>query len=489
MKQSAVILSVLIIFISVITGVLFFRTSDLSDAIDQFDDQDYIESLKILNQLSKTADYEKGEKILYYKCRAINRLAAATEKDFKKELSSIALKKKNDPEYMQIKSEVETEISQINREINGDLQIEPGRDKSRILSRGRIYDEFISKYRGSAYIEDLDYEELQKKIITSPEALVNGIIYFTNKYPNTDYISAIVDMLFEFIRKGDVNFPSKNESLIKIISTYSMRYPTSPLLNRIHISQNQNVNLRNSPSIRGEIVNKTDKDELLIQTDKSMDTSQIGDSRDYWYRVTGLDGKKGWIFGKFLAPYKTSKRVSEKNNDIWSIDENFSSWKDSHTPLNWTHIKKADPSCVSFSSRGNINTVSLNCGKGKTSGLFSRHSSTRAFKIAVRARFAGGSSTTLLSYVSGKDRTFNIKLLEEKISICGRQVPIHTSDWHEYILESENGKFAKLLIDGEIISGRIAPVKNGDHKIRGIYCFYSSAEDISMAEMQYIRIR
>ncbi|HOS41846.1 MAG TPA: hypothetical protein PLG31_19110, partial [Spirochaetota bacterium] len=61
--------------------------------------------------------------------------------------------------------------------------------------------------------------------------------------------------------------------------------------------------------------------------------------------------------------------------------------------------------------------------------------------------------------------------------------------WHEYRLESEDGAFARLIVDGEVISSRINPVRNAAYRSTGIYCLFAPAGVIGAAEMEYIKLR
>ena len=83
----------------------------------------------------------------------------------------------------------------------------------------------------------------------------------------------------------------------------------------------------------------------------------------------------------------------------------------------------------------------------------------------------------------------HITLRDEKIECNGRIIPLHTADWHEYRLESDNGQFCRLVIDGEVISGRIEPVASKEFQLRGIYALCSLPNEESKGEMEFIRIR
>ncbi|MFC1668937.1 SH3 domain-containing protein [Spirochaetota bacterium] len=490
MKILKIIISALILAIAIFLLVYFIPSSDpFESAISEFEDEDYIESIEMLNRLIKVTGYEKGEKIYYYRCRAINRLAQQIEEDFSDELKKISLDKKNTPAYVKYKRKVEEELKEINEKIKGDLILVPSLKKSGIISRGMFYDEFISKYRGSSYIEDLDFEELQKTEKTNPGKMIISIVNYYKRYPNTNYISQIVKMLFQTFEKGNLKLANREKYIWDIIITFGQRYPTSPEVNKIFQLKGDNVNLRNSPGLEGKLVGKIKKDEILIQLERSMDTYQIGETRDYWYRIISLKGLRGWIFGKFLNPMDITKFKIKKSMGNWTFEELFLEWKDSNTPKNWNHIKNAHKLQIGFLTKGKINIAQLNSPSGKVSGLFSKYNSSKAFSILSRARYISGDGLTIFIYSLGGGKIFYVMLKSEEIIATGRKIPLATSDWHEYLLMSDDGKHANLYIDGELISGKIPPMIKKDFKLRGVYILYSSIDEESKGEMEYIKIR
>lgn len=491
MKKGAIIAIIVAAVAVVLTvlGMILFSKKDLDRAIDEFEDRDYVDSIIILNRLARTAGYESGEKIFYYRCRAINRLASQLEEKYGDELVEIAQEKKSSPAYEKEKKSMEERLAKVNRKIDGDLSLVPAMKKSRIVPRGKFYDEFIAKYRGSGLIQDLQFEEVQNIGRAEPDKLIPAMINFYNKYPNTDYISSMVKILFDSLQKSGTSFKGREDVLWNMIIAYIRRYPTSPETNKLYICTGENVNLRNSPGVDGKLVGKIPREEILIQLEKSMDTTQVGDVRDYWYRVASLGGLRGWIFGKFLAPVDLSKYKEEETSETWTLDEQFAEWTDSHTPSSWSHVSGGDPAGINFSVRGGRKVAELASAKGSESGLFSRFSATRAFSIRCRARFTGGDAVTVFAYTMPDDRTFSVKLREEQAEVSGRTIPLRTLDWHEYLLTSADGRYAKLLIDGEEVSSRIEPVRSKSFTNRGIYCLYSPKDENSRGEMEYIKVR
>ncbi|HOD14305.1 MAG TPA: SH3 domain-containing protein [Spirochaetota bacterium] len=491
MKKGAIIGIIIAVAAVAITiaGYFIFSKDDLESAISEFEDGDYEEAIIRLNRLAKTADYDTGEKIYYYRCRAINGLATGLEDKYADELAEIASEKKDTEDYRETKKDLEGRLAVINRKTEGDLTLVPAMKKSRIVPRGKFYDEFAARYRGSSLIEDLQFEGIQNMGKTDPEKLVPAMINFYTRYPNTDYLSNMVRILFDGLQNGSLTATGNEEILWEMICAYVKRYPTSPETGKLHTCVGENVNMRNSPGVNGKLVGKIARDEILLQLEKSMDTSQVGDVRDYWYRVASLKGPRGWIFGKFLKPVDLSRiKESTPVEEKWTMDEQFADWGDSHTPANWTHVPGSDTAGINFSMKGGKKFAEINSVKGAQTGLFSRYNATRAFTITSRARLAGGDALTVFAYVPGTE-AFYVRLTPGQVVVSGRTIPIATAEWHDYTLTSDDGRYASLIIDGETVSSRIEPLKNTHFITRGIYCLYSSKDENSKGEMEFIRAR
>ena len=490
MKKLFIIIPVIIALIASIF-FLFLGDDDIESAIDEFEDKNYVNAIEMLNHLIPVSDFETSEKIYYYRTRAINRLADQFEEDLDDELKITALENKSNPEFDETKKELIEEINDVNERIVGDsLKLVITRKKSRILTKGLFYNDFVSKYRGSSLIEDLDFEEIQQIAKTDTKQYFNYLINFYNKFPNTSYIGQIVGALFDGLQNSTIRFTKERKDVFwSIITTYVHRHPTSPVMSKLYNSTGDNVNLRDSPGLQGKRVGKIKMGEILIQLEKSMDSSQVGDVRDHWYRVSSLDGTTGWIFGKFLTSIDVSKIKVEETEIKWGIDEHFNDWLDSNTPKNWMHIDNANKETISFKAQKDKKIVELNSPSGKWSGLYSRYGSSKAFTVLIKARYVEGDDVTLVSYSLGSSSVFSLNLSDGNVVVSGRKIPVHTTDWHEYHLESNDGKFATLKIDGQIISSRIEPVSNKAFPNRGIYCLYSSDKNKVKAFIEYIKVR
>jgi hypothetical protein len=491
MKKGAIIgivIAVLAVAIT-ITLLIIFRKDHLESAIGKFEDGNYQEAIIRLNRLVKTANYDTGEKVYYYRCRAINGLATLLEEKYSDDLAEIAREKKDSEEFRETKKEMEERLAGINKKIDGDLILVPAMKKSRIIPRGKFYDEFAARYRGSSLIEDLQFEGIRNMGKTDPEKLVPAMINFYTKYPNTDYLSNMIRILFDGLQSGSLTASGNEEILWEMICAYVKRYPTSPETGKLYTCVGEDVNMRNSPGVDGKLVGKIAKDEILLQLEKSMDTTQVGDVRDYWYRVASLKAPRGWIFGKFLTPVDLSKiKDTTVEEEKWTMDEQFAEWSDSHTPSNWTHVPGSDSAAINFTMKGGKKIAEINSARGADAGLFSRYNATRAFSIMTRARFTGGDSITVFAYVPGSE-AFYVKLKTGQVEVSGRTLPLKTTEWHDYTLASDDGHYARLIIDGETVSSRIEPAKNSHFTTRGVYCLFSSKDEASQAEMEYIRAR
>jgi len=490
MKKSAII-GLIVLAIAIITSLVILISGDdtVETAISEYESGDYIDSIVILNRLIPAADYDSAEKMHYYRCKSQNSLAEEIEDDYDDELKDASLENREKPEFTKYKDKIEKKLAKINSQTGGDLSFVAAPKKSMIVSRGGFYNEFTAKYRGSQFIEDLDFHEIKKIIAIEPSRLFDHVNRFYKKYPGSTYTPQIVSIIFDAIRNGATGMEPNQEFLKNMILGYAVKYPTSQEVSRLYTSNADAVNLRNSPGINGAITGKTVKDELIIQLEKSMDTMQVGDTRDYWYRVSTLRGVRGWIFGKFLTPVDIQKIAVTENVEVWSMEDSFAAWTDSNTPENWTHVPGADATAVNFRKQTQGNLLVFNSKGIGSTGLYSRFNVSRNFRIMVRARFISGSPLVLASYTIDRDNVFSIKIENEKIEVNGRSIPLHTTDWHNYEISSADGKFAELSVDGQLVSGRIPPVSDGIFNERGVYLLSQQAGGLSNCEVEFIKVR
>lgn len=489
-KKSVIISSIVLAVILCIVTVFFItRTKTIESAIRDFEDGDYIDAIVAFNTFTKTAGYEDGEKIYYYRCKSLNSIAEELEKDYDDELTAASLENKNKPEFEKYKQKIEKKLRKINQQTGGDLEFIPAARKSRIAPKGLFYNEFVSRYKGSQFIEDLDFYEIKKAMATDPARLFDYMSRFYKKYPGSNYIPQLIAMIFNAVRDGAPGMEQNSEFLKSVIYSFAAKYPTSQEVSRLYISAGDSVNLRNSPGTAGALSGKTIQDELLIQIEKSMDMMQVGDTRDYWYRVATLRGVRGWIFGKFVKPLDVQGLVSSGAQESWALDDNFASWSDSNTPENWSHVKDADMSAVSFKKQSSGNIVVYNSRGSSHTGLFSRYNTSRIFRLFVRGKFVSGAPVVLAVYAFDRGEIYYIRLENEKVEVNGRSIPIRGADWHNYELASDDGKFASFLIDGQLVSGRIPSVKEFVFGQRGIYLLSQTQGNASSCEIESVKIR
>jgi hypothetical protein len=485
MKKSAIITLIILAIAAVFAIIRFAIPDTLDTAISKYESGSNVRAIEILNQLASKTDYEKSEKIYFYKCKAVNSLAREIEKDYSDELQKVSLENKGSPDFEKYKNKIDTKLKKINDKTGADLTLIILNKKSSIISGGKFYGEFVLKYRGSPYIEDLDFEELHK---IASDKLLNALSKFYARYPNTSYLAQIVKMIFDIMQSGS-GIVENEKFILKAIGSYVRKFPSAAETGRIFMSKADNVNLRNSPGVEGKPVGKTVKGEILIQLEKSMDTTQIGDTRDYWYRVSTLKGLKGWIFGKFLIPSDITKTADITEDETWTLEENFTEWDDSSTPKSWSQVNDSYKSPISFTAVKNSKILRTSPKQSILSGLFKKYNFSKAFTVSVRARHISGKSVSIFALSYSPDKVYILRLSQDSAEICGRNIPINGSDWHEYKLESMDGNLASFYIDGELISARIPSVKSQFFTLKGIYIMHSSPDDTGSAEMEYFKLR
>ena len=474
----------------IILGIFFLGGGgDIGRAIDLYEGGDYKDAIILLNDLLKTAGYEEKEKIYFYRCRSINRLAEKLNKKYEDELKELAGLAGNREAFDRARRDLEDDLKDINGDIRGDLELRFGKMTAVIAPGGRFYHDFTSRYKGSGLIEDLDFEEVERVERTGAPGLLAAISSFYSKYPNTDYVPQLVRMLFRRLEKGEIDTKGRQEFLTTLIVNFGTRFPTSSEFHRIYTCTGDNVNVRDIPGTRGNLVGKIERDEIILQLEKSMDTVQVGDTKDYWYRVAGLGGIRGWIFGKFVAAIDLSKYRTEEKAETWSFEENFSDWEDANTPRSWMHLERTDRRALIRERRGGTGMIRLDPSKGKSSGLYRRTASSRAFTIQVRARFVSGDSALLVAYSLPGGKSLYLRMREDSVDVSGWKVPVRATEWHDYRIENGGGEFTKLFIDGELVSSRLQPAALPGHESPGLYILVAEPKRSASLEMEYLKMR
>jgi len=257
-KKSAIISGIVFLIVTVIAIVYFLtRGVTVESAIRDYEDGDYIEAIEALNSFVKTANYEEGEKIYYYRCKSLNTLAEELEDDYEDELKDASLENKDKPEFSKYKLKIEKKLQSINSRTGGDLEFIPAAKKSRIAPKGMFYNEFASRYKGSQFIEDLDFYEIKKAMATDQTRLFDYMNRFYKKYRGSNYTPQMISIIFDAIRDGAGGMEPNAEFLKNIIYNYAAKYPTSQEVSRLYISAGDSVNLRNAPGVTGAPAGKT----------------------------------------------------------------------------------------------------------------------------------------------------------------------------------------------------------------------------------------
>ena len=89
-------------------------------------------------------------------------------------------------------------------------------------------------------------------------------------------------------------------------------FTTSPKPGTNGIILTDGLILRNLPSSKGKYITKISKDTIVRVIAKSKVLEKIGKKRFYWYKIKLRNGKKGWVYGKFIA--QTKKSLNKKTS-------------------------------------------------------------------------------------------------------------------------------------------------------------------------------
>jgi hypothetical protein len=229
--------------------------------------------------------------------------------------------------------------------------------KCYIFTGGKLYDEFIALYPGSRYRESIDFEILQ--FMTGVHVnTIDPIIEFYKRYPETTYMSSLVNILFKALAGPSITVKEHTETLSSILEKFCNIYASSAST-IAYSGVKAKMQPRDSSGTFGQITGKLAKGEIVVQLERSMDSVQIGDVRDYWYRVVSVGGSRGWVFGKYLE-HLPVKQVQAVEEEKFTIDERFATWIDSNTPEGWQHYFHGYESAISFVKSSNQNIVKVN---------------------------------------------------------------------------------------------------------------------------------
>jgi hypothetical protein len=81
-------------------------------------------------------------------------------------------------------------------------------------------------------------------------------------------------------------------------------------LGKSRITVASGVRLRAMPNTTAEEVTRLGIGTLVQELEQSPNKERIGGAEDFWYRISTPDGKAGWVFGSFTAPFDANNRVA-----------------------------------------------------------------------------------------------------------------------------------------------------------------------------------
>src|SRR5690349_17097284 len=70
------------------------------------------------------------------------------------------------------------------------------------------------------------------------------------------------------------------------------------------------VRVRVMPNTTAEEVTRLGVGTVVQELEQSAGKERIGSAQDYWYRVGCADGRTGWLFGGFTAPFDANDPVT-----------------------------------------------------------------------------------------------------------------------------------------------------------------------------------
>ena len=479
MSKKLIVLLVSVIAFFAFVTYRILAPATFNDALRHIDNERYSKAIKTLNTLVKAASYEDGERMYYYRLKALMGLINELNDDYSDECREI--QKAKNKTNKKTEQKLRKKIDSINADLGLDLVLNTD-PVCYIFTGGKWYDEFVSLYPGSRYIEAIDFDTLQFMMKTHP-ATINPIMEFYRKYPDTTYLSSLVSMLLSAVSNPKIEVKGYSQQLSAMLQAFCNKYSSTAEYYRLFQCKGENVNLRDSAGTFGNITGKLDKGELVMQIERSMDSVQIGDHRDYWYRVISVSGNRGWVFGKFLQRIEPVTGAVAQNEETYTINETFNEWIDSNTPKGWQHLYAGFEHAISFNKLNNKNIVKIKTEE--KGGLYKKTGSFQNLVCKVKGRLLDGN--VILAAVVGYGRfAATITLEPEFVDVCGYRIPFTTLQWHEYELRSE-GKMFTLYIDGDLVARKIAPQKHDLLQSSGVYVLVSQSK--AHAEMEYIKIK
>lgn len=298
-----ILVFILIVFATVYTIISLTKSVQFNDVVTSYTDSKYKRTLHLVTQLHTEIAENKKEKLHFYKIRSIYKYALELNKIYKDELKDISIEKKSSEKYESNYKYINEKLQKINKRLHTDYKIFKKHKQSVIISIGREYSLFISRYNKNNQLEDLDYEILLYHLHLFPKKSIYYIKEFYKKYNESVYVGFIIEKLLSGIKQNPSAKEIEINEFISLYVLYLKRYPTAGKEITFFICTGNKVNLRKGPGVHTAVVGKIKKDEIVLVLNKSMSQVTIYGKTSYWYKITNLNGNHGWLFGSFLQKY------------------------------------------------------------------------------------------------------------------------------------------------------------------------------------------
>src|SRR5262245_6392323 len=113
--------------------------------------------------------------------------------------------------------------------------------------------------------------------------------------------------------------------LLFIFALYTLGSITAPAPDtaKSRITVASNVRVRSMPNTTADEVAKLPIGVVVRQLEQSSAKERVANNEDYWYKVATPDGKEGWLFGSFTAPFDARNKAAiykQHDADRWKVD-------------------------------------------------------------------------------------------------------------------------------------------------------------------------
>src|ERR1051325_11553381 len=94
-----------------------------------------------------------------------------------------------------------------------------------------------------------------------------------------------------------------------LVALVSCARAADPQATKQRILTASGVRVRSASQVSAPEVSKLQIGTVVTELEQSATVDTIGSASDHWYRVGLADGREGWIFGGFTAPFEASRRA------------------------------------------------------------------------------------------------------------------------------------------------------------------------------------